>query len=208
VGVTRGIRYYGLKREPKPEVFIPHAQNPYLPMNVVVRTAADPLQLVNAVKGELRALDPAQPGHNVVTMEQLLGRSVATDRFSAWLLGLLSALALILAATGIYGVMSYVVSQRTHEIGIRMSLGAGARHVLALVLARGVRVALVGVAAGLFGALALTRLVEGLLFGVSSTDPLTYAAVTALLAVVVVAACLVPARRATKVEPMEALRCE
>jgi putative ABC transport system permease protein len=208
VGVTRGLRYYGLKRDPQPEVFIPHAQNPYLPMNVIIRTTSDPAQLINAVKTKLYALDPSQPGHNIVTMDQLVAQSMAADRFSIRLLGLLSALALFLAATGIYGVMSYAVNQRTHEIGVRMSLGAQLGDVLKLVIAQGLKVALIGIAFGLAGALALTSMIQSLLFGVSATDPLTYLMVTVLLTLVILAACLIPARRATKVDPMIALRRE
>ncbi|MEK7830102.1 MAG: ABC transporter permease, partial [Acidobacteriota bacterium] len=208
IGVTRGIRYYGLKREPQPEVFIPHAQNAYLPMNVVIRTENDPSQLLNAVKSELRALDPTQPGHHVVTMEQLIARSVAADRFSIWLLGLLSALALLLAATGIYSVMAYAVEQRTHEIGVRLALGARLNDVLKLVVWQGLRIALVGVAIGLGGALVLTQWLKNMLYEVSATDPMTFAVVSLLLLGVAVLACWVPARRATQVDPLVALRHE
>lgn len=208
VGVTRGISYYGLRSRPKPEVFIPHAQNAYLPMNVVVRTSVEPSQLINAVKDELRAIDPAQPAHNVMTMEQFISRSLQADRFSMWLLGLLSALAVLLAATGVYGVMSFGVNERTHEFGVRMAMGAQATDLVRLVLKQGLRLALPGVATGLVGAFALTRLMKSLLFDVSATDPVTFLTITLLLTVVALLACYLPARRAARVDPIIALRCE
>ena len=167
-----------------------------------LKTAGD------AVKSELRALDPTQPGHHVVTMEQLIARSVAADRFSIWLLGLLSALALLLAATGIYSVMAYAVEQRTHEIGVRLALGARLNDVLKLVVWQGLRIALVGVAIGLGGALVLTQWLKNMLYEVSATDPMTFAVVSLLLLGVAVLACWVPARRATQVDPLVALRHE
>jgi putative ABC transport system permease protein len=206
VGVTRDIRYYGLKSQPQAEVFIPHAQNPYLPMNVIVRTLADPLQLVSAARQVARELDAAQPVSQVNTMEWLIQRSIAPDRFALALLGLLAALALLLAGVGIYSVLSYAVAARTHEIGVRMALGATARDVLRLALGEGMRLALVGIALGLLSAYALTRLMEPLLFSVSATDPLTLGAGALLLALVAWLACYVPARRAAKVDPLIALR--
>ncbi len=206
VGVTRDIRYYGLKSQPQPEVFIPHAQNTYLPMNVVVRTAADPLQLVGAVRQVARGLDAAQPVSQVNTMERLIERSIAPDRFALALLGLLAMLALLLASVGIYSVLSYTVAARTHEIGVRMALGATSRDVLRLALGQGMRLTLMGIAIGLFSAYAITRLMEPLLFGVSATDPLTLFGGALLLALVAWLACYLPARRATKVDPMMALR--
>ncbi|MEK6299737.1 MAG: ABC transporter permease [Acidobacteriota bacterium] len=208
VGVTRGISYYGLRSRPQPEVFIPHAQNAYLPMNVVVRTAVEPGLLINVVKDELRALDPAQPAHNVVTMEQFIARSLSADRFSMWLLGLLSALALVLAATGVYGVMSFGVNERTHEFGVRLAMGAKASDLVRLVLKQGLKLALPGVAIGLVGALALTRLMKNLLFDVSATDPATFLTITLLLTLVALLACYLPARRAARVDPIIALRSE
>jgi len=208
VGITRDIRYYGLKSEPKPEVFIPHAQNAYLPMNVIVRTAADPMQMLGAVRQEVRALDPAQPVSRVDTMERLVARWIAPDRFSLWLLGLLAVIALLLAAVGIYGVLSFTVSQRTQEIGVRMALGARKEDVLKLVVGQGLQLVAIGVAIGLAGASALTRLMKTLLFGVSATDPATFVIVALLLAFVTLFACWLPARRAAKVDPITALRQE
>lgn len=206
IGVTSGISYYGLKSQPKSEVFIPHAQNAYLPMNVVIRTATDPVQMLQTIKTEVARLDPAQPGHNFVTMDELVSRSIAADQFLLKLLGLLSLVALLLAATGIYGVMSYTITQRTHEIGVRMALGAQQKDVLWMTISRGMVLTLLGVTIGLGAALALTRLMKGLLYGVSATDPTTFVAIVLLLILVILPACYLPARRATKVDPMIALR--
>lgn len=208
IGITRDIRYYGLRSAPQPEVFIPHAQNAYLPMNIVVRTAIPPAQMISTVKAEVRALDATQPVHNVVTMEELLARSLAPERFSMGLLGVLAALALVLAATGIYGLMSYLVSQRVHEIGVRMALGAQTQDVVKLVLGQGLRLALAGVAFGLLTALAVTRWFASLLFGVSATDPLTFTVIVGVLLLVALVACWIPAQRAARVDPLVALRCE
>jgi putative ABC transport system permease protein len=208
VGVTRDIRYYGLKSQPQPEVFIPHAQNPYLPMNVVVRTAADPLQLTGAAQQVAREMDATQPVSQITTMEHLIQRSVAPDRFALALLGLLALLALLLANVGIYSALSYTVAARTHEIGVRMALGATSRDVLRLALGQGMRLALMGIALGLLSACALTRLMRPLLFSVSATDPLTLTVGALSLAIVAWLACYLPARRATKVDPLVALRHE
>ena len=208
VGVTRDIRYYGLKSQPQPEVFIPHAQNPYLPMNVVVRTAADPLQLTGAARQVAREMDATQPVSQITTMEHLIQRSVAPDRFALALLGLLALLALLLANVGIYSALSYTVAARAHEIGVRMALGATSRDVLRLALGQGMRLALMGIALGLLSACALTRLMRPLLFGVSATDPLTLSVGALSLAFVAWLACYLPARRATKVDPLVALRHE
>lgn len=208
VGVTRGVSYYGLRSRPQPELFIPHAQNAYLPMNIVVRTGPYPTQLIKVVKDELRAIDPAQPAHNLVTMEQFIARSLAPDRFSMRLLGLLSALALILAATGVYGVMSYSVNQRMREFGVRMAMGAQAVDVTRLVLKQGLNLTLIGVAVGVAAALALTRLMKTMLFGVSAHDPATFVTIILALAVVALLACYLPARRAARIDPMVALRSE
>ncbi len=206
VGVTRDIRYYGLKSQAQAEVFVPHAQIAYLPMNVVVRTTADPLQMVGAVRQVARDLDPAQPISEVNTMERLIQRSIAPDRFALALLSLLATLALLLASVGIYGVLSYTVATRTHEIGVRMAMGATTRDVLRMTLGAGMGMAFKGIALGLLAAWALTRLIQPLLFGVDATDPLTFLGGALLLTVVVWLACYLPARRATKVDPLQALR--
>ncbi len=208
VGVTGGIRYYGLKVEPRPEVFIPHAQNAYLPMNLVVRTASDPSRMTEAIKAQVREMDPAQAISNIRTMETLVSRSVAADRFSMWLLGLLGSLALALAATGLFSLLSYLVSQRTHEIGVRMALGASHQDIFRLVLGQGATLLAVGLAIGLGASFVCARLFSSLLFGVSATDPLTFMITPALLSLAALLACYVPARRATKVDPLVALRTD
>jgi putative ABC transport system permease protein len=177
-------------------------------MTLVARTDGDPLAYVTAVRREVQALDNDQPIASVYTMEQLMSESVARSRFSTTLLAIFAGIALILAAVGIYGVMSYAVTQRTHEIGIRMALGASPRKVLRLVVGHGLLLTLIGVAVGLGVALLLTKVMESLLFGVSATDLATFIIFSASLTVVALVACLVPARRATKVDPMIALRYE
>ena len=208
VGVTSGIRYYGLKVEPRPEVFIPHAQNAYLPMNLVVRTASDPNQMAESIKAQVREMDPTQAISNVRTMETLVSRSVAADRFSMWLLGLLGSLALALAATGLFSLLSYLVSQRTHEIGVRMALGAQHGDIFRLVIGQGAVLLAAGLAIGLVASFICARLFSSLLFGISATDPLTFMFTPALLSLAALLACYVPARRATKVDPLVALRTD
>jgi putative ABC transport system permease protein len=173
-----------------------------------VRASTDPGTLVAAVRREVQALDPGLPLAAVKTGDQLLASAVGRPRFQTMLIGVFALSALLLAAVGIYGVISYSTAQRTHEIGLRMALGARSRDVLRLVLGQGMRLALAGTALGLVGALSLTRLMKGVLFGVSATDPLTFALIALLLAAVAFLACYVPARRATRVDPMVALRCE
>ena len=208
VGVTGGIRYYGLKAEPRPEVFIPHAQNAYLPMNLVVRTASDPNRMVESIKAQVREVDPTQAVSNIRTMETLVSRSVATDRFSMWLLGLLASLALTLAATGLFSLLSYLVSQRTHEIGVRMALGARHRDIFRLVLGQGALLLAAGLAIGLGVSFICARVFSSLLFEISPTDPLTFMITPALLSLAALLACYLPARRATKVDPLVALRSD
>ena len=208
VGVSDVVKYYGLKNEPPLEVFIPHAQNAYLPMNIVVKTKADPNQLVEAVKSEVRALDPTQPVSNIRTMEQMVSRSVAKDRFSMWLLGALAILALLLATNGLFSLLSYFVSQRQHELAVRIALGAQRRHVLKVILGEGAMLLSVGVVIGLVGSFVAGRLLSSLLFGISATDPLTFTVTPVLLVAVGMLACYIPARRATTVDPLTALRGE
>ncbi len=208
IGITDGVRYYGLKNDPPLEVFIPHAQNAYLPMNIVVKTKSDPNQLIETIKAEVRALDPTQPVSNIRTMEQMVSSSVAKDRFLMWLLGALAALALILATTGLFSLLSYFVSQRQHELAVRVALGAQRRDVAELILGQGALLLLIGIAVGLLGSFVTGRFLSSLLFGVSATDPVTFIATPVLLATVAMLACYIPARRATTVDPLTALRNE
>jgi putative ABC transport system permease protein len=164
--------------------------------------------MVGAVKSQIWSVDPNQAVASVATMEQLLASSVAPRRFNMMLIGVFAAVALVLAAIGIYGVISYTVSQRTHEIGIRVAMGARSSDVLRLVVGQGMSLALLGVGVGLIAAFGLTRLMSSLLFGVAATDPLTFIAIALILTGASLAACLVPALRATNVDPMVALRYE
>jgi putative ABC transport system permease protein len=175
---------------------------------VVLRTQGDPKEIMDAVRRAVSELDPREVVYGVQTMQDVLARSLAARRMSMILLSAFAALALVLSCIGIYGVISHLVGQRTHEIGVRMALGAQPVHVMRLILGEGVRMALVGVITGIIAALALTRLIASQLFGVTSHDPLTFAAVAILLTVVALLACYVPARRAVRVDPLVALRYE
>jgi putative ABC transport system permease protein len=206
IGVVGDIRHRSLGEQPFAAMYFPTRNSNRT--NLVIRTQGDPLSLVAAVRKEVQALDPDQPIAAVKRMSDWLESSVAEPRYRTTLLGMFAALAMILAATGIYGVMSYSVAQRTHEIGIRMALGARQLDVLKLVVRQGMLLTLVGVALGLLGAFALTRVMESLLFEVTAKDPFTFAVVAALLIAVAFIACFIPARRATKVDPLVALRYE
>jgi putative ABC transport system permease protein len=177
-------------------------------MMLVVRSASDPTNLSAAIRSEVLKLDKEQPTTYIKTLNQYFAISVAQQRFSVVLLGIFAAVALVLAAVGIYGVLSYAVTQRTHEIGIRMALGAGRREVFRLVVGRGMLLSVIGVVGGLVAAFALTRLMATLLFGVTATDAVTFASVAGVLLGVALLACYIPARRATKVDPLVALRYE
>jgi putative ABC transport system permease protein len=210
-GVVNDVKHQGLSQQAGPEVYIPHTQGAgetRRSMFLVVRTTIDPLSLAAAVRSQVTALDKDQPVADVQTMEQRLKASLAEPRFNMLLLGLFAAVALALAAVGLYGVMAYGVTQRTHEIGIRMALGAQRSNVLKLVIRQGMAMALIGVALGLAASLALTRVMASLLFGVSATDPLVFTSIALLLAAVAFVASYIPARRALKVDPMIALRYE
>jgi putative ABC transport system permease protein len=207
VGVVGDVRGNSLSVPGGPEYYIPQSHAASSDMSLVVRTGtSDPSALAPALRGVLREMDKDQPLYEVRTMSALVSRSVARQRFSMTLIGVFAALALSLAAVGIFSVMSFLVAQRTHEIGIRMALGAQGRDILRMVVGHGMTLTLVGVGLGLAGAFALTRLMSSLLFGVSATDPVTFGGVAALLAAVALLACYVPARRATRVDPMVALR--
>ncbi|HEU4511378.1 MAG TPA: ABC transporter permease [Pyrinomonadaceae bacterium] len=209
VGVVEDIRRNGLDIDVEPEIYVSHLQDPERRLNIVMRThAQDASQLTQAARAEVKAFDPKQIIWRVQTLEDLLGTSVAPRKFNMLLLGIFAGVALILAAVGLYGVMSYSVSWRTHEIGIRMALGARHADVLRLVVRQGMTMTLIGLALGLVGAFALSRVLAGLLYGVSATDPLTFTGVSVVLLAVALLACLVPARRATRVDPIIALRSE
>jgi len=213
VGVARDVKQDGLDEEARPALYVPYLQPP-LPgwrvqfMFLAVRAQSDPLGLLPALRSAVQSLDKNQPVYRVATMEQLLARTVAARKFSMLLVVLFAAVALVLSVVGLYGVMAYTVTQRTHEIGIRTALGAQPGHVLRLVIGQGMMLALTGVAVGLAGAFGLTRLMKSLLYGVSAVDPATFAGVALLLTAVALLACWVPSRRATQVDPVVALRCD
>jgi putative ABC transport system permease protein len=208
VGVVGDVKHQNLQSPAQPEIFFAQTQMPMSAMTVVARTAADPRELVNEARGVVQSLDKNAPVYSVRTIEELLGRSVATPRFNTLLLGLFAVVALILTAVGLYGVISCSVSQSTHEIGIRVALGAQSSDVLKLIVGQGMFLTLVGIVIGLAAAYGLTRLMSGLLFAVGATDLWTFAGVAVLLVGIAFIACYLPARRATKVDPMVALRSE
>jgi putative ABC transport system permease protein len=208
IGVVANNKHLALDQSVEPMAFWPHAELAYPGMTILARTTGDPAALAPSVRGVIRSLDPQQPIGEISTMESLLSVSVARQRFSASLLTVFSILALVMAAVGIYGVMSYTVLQRTHEIGVRMALGAQRSDVLKLVLKTGIVLGVIGVAVGLAASFALTRLITTLLFEVAATDKTTFAVVAIVLFVVTLLACYVPARRATRVDPLKALRYE
>jgi putative ABC transport system permease protein len=208
VGVAGDVKNIGLEADAMLATYEPHAQRPWSAMNLAIRTETDPMSLSAAVRGELRAMEKDLLIRNPTTMDDRIRLSVAPRRFNMTLLAVFAALALLLAAVGVYGVMSYTATQRTHEIGVRMALGAQSGVVLKLIVGQGLKLALIGVAIGLLAAFALTRWMEDLLYGVRPTDSWTYGAVAALLLLVALFACWIPARRAAKVDPMIALRHE
>jgi putative ABC transport system permease protein len=177
-------------------------------MTIVARARENPLSLVSALRSEVKKLDRDIPVYNIRTMDQALGSTLELERFTMFLVSIFAAVALTLAAVGLYGVMSYAVSQRAREIGIRMALGARRSDVMMMVIGQGIKLVGAGILIGLGGALALTRYMETLVFGVSPTDPLTYVTIVSLLTLVALLACWIPARRATRVDPMVALRAD
>jgi putative ABC transport system permease protein len=208
IGVVGDTKLYGLANPSRLELYMPFQQSRANDMFLVLRSTIDPASLTPAIREAVASIDKDQPVFNVNTMTQLVNDSVATRHITLVLLGLFSALALVLAAIGIYGVIAYSVQQRTHEIGIRMALGAQRSDVLRLVVGHGVKLAALGIAIGVAAAFGLTRLMSSLLFGTGSTDPITFASAAAILLLVAVAACYIPARRAIAVDPMVALRYE
>jgi putative ABC transport system permease protein len=207
VGVVGDVHHTGLNNPPSPEIYLAESQEPASSMAVMARTNGDPLQLAEAAREQVKAIDKDLPV-TVTTMDQIFSDSLAGERFNTLLLGVFAAVALLLAMIGVFGVINYSVSQRTHEIGIRIALGAQRRDVFRLVVGQGLILALVGVALGTAGALALTRLITGLLYGVSPTDGPTFVIVSLIVTVVAFLACYLPARRATRVDPLVALRYE
>jgi putative ABC transport system permease protein len=216
VGVVADERHNGVTAIVKEKFFIPHIQwplatnggDPIRSVFVVARTAGDPLSVAGAVRGEIRNMDASLPVASVRSMNDVVATALATPRLTGFLLGAFAAIALALAAVGIYGVLAYLVSQRTQEIGVRLALGADRSQVLVMVLRHGLSLAAAGIVIGLIGAFALTRLMQTLLYGVRPTDPLTFVVVAAVLLLVALMASLLPARRATRVSPMIALRAE
>lgn len=215
VGVVQRVKQHGLDAPERLEIYRPYQQIPSRwlanltrSMDLIVKTSTDSHGFINSIKQQIQAIDRNQPLANVRSLEDYLTMHSAARRFNLWLVGTFALLSLLLGAIGVYGVMDYNVAQRTNEIGIRMAMGAQISDVLQLVIGQGLKLALAGIALGLLAALALTRFLESLLFGISASDPLTFALIALLLLLVVLLACWIPARRATKVDPMIALRCE
>jgi predicted permease len=208
IGVVNDIRYRGLDGEIEQAVYLSYRQLPRSGMALVLRGAVEPASLAPALRNAVREIDPALPVYDVMTMDERISNSVSARRFNLLLLGGFAALALLLAGAGVYGVISYVVAQRTHEIGIRMALGAQSADVMRLFIKQGMALVMLGVALGSAGAFALTRVMKSLLFDVSANDPVTFASVALLLSSIALAACYLPARRAARIDPLASLRHE
>jgi putative ABC transport system permease protein len=208
VGVVRHIRHHRLDANVREEVYYPHALRSFTGMTLAIRTAIDPSSLVGAVREAVGSLDRDQPVYRIRTMDELMAAALAPARFTLLLLSIFAGVAATLAVVGIYGVMSHAVIERTHEIGVRIALGAQANDVLKLVVGQGLVLTLAGVGIGIVVALVMTRLIAGLLYGTSATDAMTFAIVPLLLTGVALGASFVPARRALKVDPIVALRYE
>ncbi len=208
VGVVGDIRQHRMGQKPRPAVYVPYTKDPWTPVSIVVRSKVDAASIGTAVEAAIHSVDPEEPVYDKRSMEKVEQVSLSPERLQLVLLGLFAMLALTLACMGIYGVMAYFVAQRTGEIGVRMALGAQAGDVLGMVVREGLGMSLIGTIAGLAGSLFATRILSGLLFGVSTSDPLTFASVGVVLMSVALIACYVPARRATQVDPLVALRYE
>jgi putative ABC transport system permease protein len=206
VGVVRDARYKGPRSDPAPEIFIPHAQNPYLVMNVVVRTTIDPAALAPTARAQALKVDPDQPVHSVTTMERLLDDTMQQDRFAMLLVALFAAAGLLTAATGVYALLAYTVAQRRREIAVRMAIGASSSSVARLIVMESLMLALAGCVVGALGVAAVSRLARSVLFGIAPQDPLTLATTAAVLLATVLAASWLPARRAARVDPVSAMR--
>jgi putative ABC transport system permease protein len=207
-GIVSDVNHFGLTKEARPTMYFPHAQSPARGMSLVVRTAGNPLGLTSTIRNQVSALDQNLALSNVMTLEELVRSSLAEPRFTLLLLGAFAAVALVLSAIGVYGVVSYSVSQRSHEIGVRLALGAQVLDVLKLVIGKGMMLVLGGVGVGLVSAFALSRVMSTLLYGVSPRDLMIFVATSVILAGVALGACFIPARRATRLDPIESLRCE
>ena len=212
LGVVGTVRDGGLDREPSPEIYFPDAEpgvhGTFADSALVIRTSVPPASLTPEVRAALRSVDPGLPLHQIETMEEVIAKTLAGRRLNLWLLGIFAGIALVLSAAGLYGVISYLVAQRTRELGIRLALGAQAQDVVLLVMRQGARLTAVGIALGLLGAFLFTRVLESLIYGVSARDPLTFAAIAALLAGVALLATWIPAERAARVDPLVAIREE
>jgi putative ABC transport system permease protein len=216
VGVVGDVRYDGRDIEPIPQVFVPYQQNPYrsLPypqepyVSLVVRTASDPVRLITAVQARIWAVDNDQAISNTQTMEHALSHSVANRRLYLLILSSFAAIALVMATAGIYGLLSYAVARRTHEIGVRVTLGATVGQILALVLRHGMFLTLIGVGIGIAGSLVVAKVISGLLYGITATDTSTFVVMTLLFAAVAFVATYIPARRAAMIDPTAAFRYE
>jgi putative ABC transport system permease protein len=208
VGIAGDVKQNGLTKETRPHAYEPFAQAPNQFMTLIVRSTIDPVSLVPAIRSHVLALDNELPLQRVTTLDRVISNSIRRQRFTSLVLSVFAGVALVLAAAGLYGVISYSVAQRTRELGIRVALGAQVKDVMKLVLRPGMTFVIAGEVIGIAGALAFTRLLGGLLFGVTPTDAVTFVAVTSGLTVVAFLACYVPARRATKVDPLVALRYE
>ncbi len=208
VGIVDNVHERDLASESSPQMYFSYGQHTFPFMSFVIRTRTDPASLIGPVRAAVATVDIDQPIFNVRTMEDYVEGTMAEPRYPMVLLGLFAGLALVLALVGIYGVISYSVGQKTHEIGVRMALGAGRRDILRLILGQGLRLTLAGIGLGVLVALGVTRFLSSLLFGIGTTDPVAFTSVPVVLALAAILACMVPAMRAVAVEPMISLRSE
>jgi putative ABC transport system permease protein len=208
VGIVADVKQYGLNTTSPWQFYLPDTQFGSYSMTLVARTDGDPINYVSIIRNEILKIDAEQPAFDIATLEEVLGDSIAVHRFSMILLAVFALLALLLASAGIYAVISYLTTRRTHEIGIRLALGAQQHNVLTMILRQGLLLSFIGAAVGLIAAAVLARLTSSLLFNIKSYDPLTYIGIAVLLIAVAAVACCIPAIRATKVDPMIALRYE